>query len=118
MKYAKWIIIDAVLICVLVAVWYWYAENHIQPLSVIEEEAIEEVLPIKPRIIICEEPPRPSFPEHWGPEPQIQTKDYRKLPEPFGMGSSTLYNWIKKNQYNDDNPASLRPIGEDTPTLE
>ena len=97
MKYAKWIIIDAVLICILVAIWHWYAENHIQPLSVIEEEIIEEVLPIKPRIIICEEPPRPSFPEHWGPPPNIQLRDYVKLPEPYGRGSSTLANWIKYN---------------------
>ena len=54
MKYAKWIIIDAVLICILVAIWHWYAENHIQPLSVIEEEIIADVLPLNPRIIICE----------------------------------------------------------------
>ena len=38
------------------------------------------------------------YPKHWGDPPKIQTKDYRKLPEPYGHGSSTLYNWIKKNQ--------------------
>jgi len=38
------------------------------------------------------------YPKHWGDPPAIQTRDYRKLPEPFGHGSSTLFNWIKKNQ--------------------
>ena len=38
------------------------------------------------------------YPKHWGDPPKIQTKDYRKLPEPYGHGSSTLYKWIEKNQ--------------------
>ena len=38
---------------------------------------------------------RPRFPLHWGNPPDIQTKDYRPLPGNFGMGSSTLANWIK-----------------------
>ena len=38
---------------------------------------------------------RPRFPSHWGKPPAIQTKDYRPLPGNFGMGSSTLANWIK-----------------------
>ena len=38
---------------------------------------------------------RPRFPLHWGKPPAIQTKDYRPLPGNFGMGSSTLANWIK-----------------------
>lgn len=37
------------------------------------------------------------FPAHWGPEPFIQTKDYRELPGGYGMGSSTLANWIRQN---------------------
>ena len=39
------------------------------------------------------------FPAHWGNPPLMQTKDARYLPPPFiGWGSSTLVNWIKKNQ--------------------
>lgn len=41
--------------------------------------------------------PRPIFPLHWGRPPEIQLKDYVKLPGNFGMGSSTLANWIKGN---------------------
>ena len=42
-----------------------------------------------------------GYPVHWGPKPEIETRDYRKLPEPYGYGSSTLYNWIKANQERD-----------------
>ncbi len=38
------------------------------------------------------------YPPHWGEPPLMQTRDYRKLPEPYDHGSSTLYSWIKKNQ--------------------
>ena len=41
--------------------------------------------------------PRPVFPLHWGRPPEIQLKDYVKLPGNFGMGSSTLAYWIKEN---------------------
>tara|TARA_R110000751_G_scaffold191009_1_gene296731 strand:- start:491 stop:730 length:240 start_codon:yes stop_codon:yes gene_type:complete len=37
-----------------------------------------------------------AFPTSWGPPPEIQTKDYRKLQEDYGYGSSTLYNWIDR----------------------
>ena len=37
------------------------------------------------------------FPYHWGDPPQIQTKDYRELPDGYGHGSSTLKNWIELN---------------------
>lgn len=37
------------------------------------------------------------FPYHWGEPPQIQTKDYRELPNGYGHGSSTLKNWIELN---------------------
>ena len=37
------------------------------------------------------------FPYHWGEPPQIQTKDYRELPDGYGHGSSTLKNWIELN---------------------
>ena len=40
-----------------------------------------------------------AFPRGWGKPPEIQTKDYRKLPSNYGYGSSTLYNWINKNLY-------------------
>ena len=33
---------------------------------------------------------KPKFPRHWGKPPEVQTKDFVKLPGRFGMGSSTL----------------------------
>tara|TARA_B100000214_G_C23878568_1_gene586165 strand:- start:73 stop:318 length:246 start_codon:yes stop_codon:yes gene_type:complete len=41
------------------------------------------------------------FPYGWGEPPQIQTKDYVKLPEPYGYGSSTLKKWIELNKERD-----------------
>ena len=38
-----------------------------------------------------------KFPAHWGAPPSIETSDYRKLPRDYGYGSSTLFEWIKKN---------------------
>ena len=37
------------------------------------------------------------FPVHWGPEPLMQTRDYRPLPGDYGMGSGTLARWIQEN---------------------
>ena len=34
------------------------------------------------------------YPEHWGRPPTITTKDYVKLPDGYGYGSSTLRKWI------------------------
>lgn len=42
-------------------------------------------------------PPVSRFPVHWGPPPAIQTMDYGPLPGGYGMGSSTLANWIRQN---------------------
>ena len=42
-------------------------------------------------------PEREPFPKHWGVPPRLQTRDIRPLPGGFGMGSSTLAAWIKKN---------------------
>jgi hypothetical protein len=42
-------------------------------------------------------PPVSRFPAHWGPPPAIQTMDYGELPGGYGMGSSTLANWIRQN---------------------
>lgn len=42
-------------------------------------------------------PDAQQFPRHWGRPPQIQTRDMVKLPGKFGMGSSTLANWIREN---------------------
>ena len=95
---------------------YW--EKHIPSISDTEEEVIEEILEAPPQIVICKEPPVPSFPEHWGPPPNIQLRDYVELPEPYGHGSSTLKHWIEQNQKEDANPVSFRPSGERTPTLE
>lgn len=115
MKYAKWLIINALFIWAFVSVWHWYTEKYIPSIPDTEDEVIGEVLSVEPQIIICEEPPRPSFPEHWGPPPNIQLRDYVKLPEPYGHGSSTLRYWIENNQEEDLNTRSLE---EATPTLE
>ena len=48
----------------------------------------------KPQI---EKPAKPHFPRHWGNPPEIQVRDYVKLPGKFGMGSSTLAKWISGN---------------------
>lgn len=36
-----------------------------------------------------------EFPKHWGEPPQVQTRDLRKLPGDYGMGSGTLAKWIE-----------------------
>lgn len=43
----------------------------------------------------------PPFPEHWGPPPMRQTRDYIPLPEPYGRGSSTLKKWIEEKMAED-----------------
>lgn len=53
-----------------------------------------------PSVTISDGPPAPvvsRFPVHWGPPPAIQTRDYGVLPGGYGMGSSTLANWIRQN---------------------
>lgn len=61
-------------------------------------------LPIKPRL-----PSKPGkgkrFPAHWGAPPRLQTKDLRPLPGGYGMGSSTLAGWIRKNLEKDSRKA-------------
>jgi hypothetical protein len=115
MKYAKWLIIDAVLICALLCVWHWYWETYIPSISDTEDEVIEEIIfcPPPPQIVICEEAPKLTYPEHWGPEPNIQLQDYVKLPEPYGHGSSTLKHWIEKNQKEDANPPPEGPRAQE-----
>ena len=57
---------------------------------------------------------RPShkpFPPHWGRPPAVQTKDFKKLPLGFGMGSSTLAKWILVNVKKD----KARPPRPDRP---
>ncbi len=62
--------------------------------------------PVKLRPIL----PRPikpgakkSYPKHWGKPPLRQTRDLRPLPGGYGMGSSTLGNWIKRKMEQDQN---------------
>ena len=43
-------------------------------------------------------PAHKPFPLHWGRPPAVQTKDFKKLPFEFGMGSSTLAKWIETKQ--------------------
>ena len=64
----------------------------------------------KPRAKLLPIPPRPikpdakkSYPKHWGKPPLKQTHDLRPLPGGFGMGSSTLANWIKHKMEQDRN---------------
>lgn len=45
--------------------------------------------------------PPPPYPSHWGPPPLRQTRDYIKLPDPYGRGSSTLKKWIEENMAKD-----------------
>ena len=45
---------------------------------------------------------RPSFPEHWGPPPIRQTRDYIQLPGEYGRGSSTLKKWIEEKMAEDE----------------
>lgn len=108
MKLAMKIYIGASVILLAVAsigLWHWYWESsmwrHQQP---VERDDIKEVKE-EPEIVVCfpwaDDNAKKGYPIHWGPEPNIQTRDYRKLPEPFGHGSSTLFNWIKENQAND-----------------
>ena len=73
-------------------------------LKSIEEQPPAVVEP-EPQIVICEEFPPETwlqlYPVHWGNPPEIQTRDYIKLPEPYGFGSSTLSKWIEENQKKD-----------------
>jgi len=51
-----------------------------------------------------------QFPRHWGRPPEIQTRDMVKLPGKFGMGSSTLANWIRENLKKDaEKPETNKP---------
>lgn len=45
---------------------------------------------------------RPSFPEHWGPPPVRQTRDFIQLPGEYGRGSSTLKKWIEEKMAEDE----------------
>jgi len=57
--------------------------------------------------------PKPHFPRHWGKPPAIQTRDMVKLPGKFGMGSSTLANWISDNIKKDaERPEQKKPDTE------
>ena len=40
-----------------------------------------------------------AYPTAWGKPPDIQTTDHRPLPYEYGDGSSTLYYWILKQQW-------------------
>ena len=56
-------------------------------------------------------PAHKPFPPHWGRPPAVQTKDFKKLPLGFGMGSSTLAKWILENVKKD----KARPPRPDKP---
>ena len=106
----------AVLAVVSICVWHWYWESSYWAEKKRDAAKLEEQLQPPegygagdlidpPEPIVCfpwaDDNIKKGYPIHWGPEPDIQTRDYRKLPEPFGHGSSTLLNWIKKNQEQD-----------------
>ena len=97
-----------------VGVWHWYWESSYwakEKRDAAKQEVVEPEgygagdLIDPPEPIVCfpwaDDNIKKGYPIHWGPEPNIQTRDYRKLPEPFGHGSSTLFHWIKTNQEND-----------------
>ena len=57
--------------------------------------------------ILMRNPDRPwnkvrRFPKHWGKKPDAETRDYVKLPEDYGFGSSTLRKWIEENIARDE----------------
>ena len=106
MKLAIQIYIGASVILLAVAsigLWHWYWETHVPSKRIVRDD-IKEVTE-EPEVVVCfpwaEDNIKKGYPVHWGPEPEIQTRDYRKLPEPFGYGSGTLKTWIEKNQAND-----------------
>mmetsp|Transcript_37938 Transcript_37938/g.45740 ORF Transcript_37938/g.45740 Transcript_37938/m.45740 type:complete len:254 (+) Transcript_37938:168-929(+) len=43
------------------------------------------------------------FPAHWGQPPRVQSKDRRPLPGNYGVGTSTLAAWIRRNMVKDEN---------------
>lgn len=53
-------------------------------------------------------PAHKPFPPHWGRPPAVQTKDLKKLPFGFGVGSSTLAKWVLDN-VKKDKAHPLRP---------
>jgi hypothetical protein len=58
---------------------------------------------------VSEEGSGPSasrFPAHWGPPPAIQTTDLGELPGGYGVGSSTLAQWILQNMARDASGAA------------
>ena len=60
------------------------------------KKAPVKLRPIKP---VAKKP----YPKHWGKPPLRQTRDLRPLPGGYGMGSSTLANWIKQKMEQDRN---------------
>ena len=54
-------------------------------------------LPAKPARPLSNAGKRKPFPKHWGDPPSRQTRDLRQLPGGYGMGSSTLAQWILEN---------------------
>ena len=63
--------------------------------DLLARHALANPKPIKPGV------GRKPFPKHWGTPPRIQTKDLRPLPAGYGVGSSTLAGWIRKNMERD-----------------
>lgn len=61
---------------------------------------------------------KPKFPQHWGKPPEVQTKDFVKLPGRFGRGSSTLAKWIADNIKKDkENPIDKKKPETEKPKL-
>lgn len=64
-----------------------------------------------------ERPEKRQFPKHWGRPPEIQTRDMVKLPGKFGMGSSTLANWIRENLKEDASQEKPKPKPKPKPPV-
>jgi len=95
----------------------WHEVTFTSPVdSITRREVQETVIDTKLRVWKVKrkttKTPKPKaetlkFPKHWGDPPKIQTRDYRKLPGDYGFGSSTLFDWIKRNMESDSKKINL-----------
>lgn len=70
--------------------------------------------------IVKKNPSKPwvaRFPKHWGKEPTVETKDYVKLPEEYGFGSSTLRAWIEENLARDATTEAEEVAAAESPVV-
>ena len=79
-----------------------YQPDGMGPESVVKKGKLPEAFPMVAAAVVADSPAKPKpYPASWGHPPEIQTRDYVPLPGGYGMGSSTLAQWIQKNLDND-----------------